>query len=411
MKKLLTLSLFLFTFINLSAQNYLWLVQGKATGSDIASSPQSYIQNEFNYYYLFIGGNAGDTIVAPVNATISNICFVQTESLTRANYGGIGSSRPFNELLKMARADKKAADPRSYSISMKLNMPDGTELNISGLEGDFSFKTGQKVKRGEPIGVMGYGYTKIGQPNIQVTRTKAGLLDPMTPFGIETTYIAPIIEDPILRVSKDQAKEDYTIFFEALQELYTGLSSLIPKEEQAAFLNAQLAGIDAKTTEDDSISVNHFIGRLSADTKIHDSHLAIMRPKGVFKPSLNYLPRIILGFINDTLRVTTATSEFQHLIGQQVLANNDIDADSAKTIMYNVDCGYDADVQSLNQFHGATLTYGLLFPAFVTTLNSLFSSLVNRGISKVCPLPPNSMLSLLNISSYSPASRTFTSKS
>ena len=364
MKKLLTISLLLFTFMGASAQDYLWPVQGKAAGTDIASSPQSYIQNEFNYTYLFIGGNAGDTIVAPADATIYNFGFVQSESLVISNYGGFGSNRTFNELLKMARAQKKELDPRSYSITMNLSMPDGTELNISGLEGDFSFKTGQKVKRGEPIGVMGYGYTKIGQPNIQVARTKAKVpIDPMAPFGIETTYIAPVIEDPILRVSKDQAKEDYTIFFEALQELYPGLSSLIPDEEQAAFLNAQLAAIDAKVTEDDSISVLYLAGRLDADTKIHDNHLAIMRPKRVFRPSLYHLPRVMLGFINDTLRVTTATSEFQYLIGQQVLANNDIDADSAKAIMYNVSCDYDADVQSLKQFDAATLTYGLLFPA------------------------------------------------
>ena len=364
MKNLLTLFLLMFTFMGASAQDYLWPVQGKAAGTDIVCAPQGYIKDELNEFALFIGGNAGDTIVAPVDATIANISVIKMMSLIyHYSYGDNDKEgAPYAEMIRLVQAESREANPRAYSISITLEMPDGTMVYIGGIEGDFSFKTGQKVKRGEPIGVMGYSYNQIGQPNIRFSREKdRKVIDPMAPFSIKSTFIAPTEKKPVLRVSKAQAKEDFTIYFDALKELYPGLQSLIPEAEQAEYLNARLAEIDAEKTEDDSISIDRMLSLLYSKGEIHDSHYTVKRPAGLPKTQRPYLPQIALGFINDTLHCTNAPSDYQYLIGQQILACNGIDADSARTRMYLSLLPYDADVQSTKRFFAATINYGLLF--------------------------------------------------
>lgn len=368
MKKNALLSiLFSFLFVlSANAQEYLWPVQGEKAGTNIIKTPQGYIDGEHNFDDLFIGGCLGDTIVSPINGTLTNTGISYASSLTYHNSFNIYSSENWNEAIdriKSSPKDIKGVNPNFLCGSLTIRSADGRKVHISGLKGDFRFKTGEKISQGAPLGTMANSYYKLYEPsiNISVYSKENKPMDPMTPFGLETTFIKPGEAKPIKRLSRTDAKEDYTIYFRALQELYPTFSYLIPEEEQEDYLTKKLQIIDEKA-KGDSIEYNDYRVILGQDDcRIHDSHLARMSPSWVVDGAPDYQPGIFMGIIGDTMYCTTATKKYEHLIGQPFLEFNGYNVDAARQKMNETHAGYDAYVEDYKKYGAATTRCGRLF--------------------------------------------------
>ena len=356
------LSLFVFSA---NAQDYLWPVQGQKAGTDIIKTPQGYIDGEHNFAKLFIGGNSGDTIVSPVNGTVSDIAIIYNSSLKNNNTFNINSIENWDEAIERVKANQKDAGnikPKFICGSITIRTTEGTKVHISGLNGDFRFKTGEKITEGIPIGIMGYSYHKITEPSITVSVSSKDSkpIDPMTPFGLKTTFIKPGEAKPIKRLSKTDAKEDYTIYFRALQELYPTFNYLIPEEEQEDYLTKKLRMIDEKA-KGDSIDYSDYRSILSQDnSRIHDSHLTRITPSWDNEMP-DHQPGIFMGIVGDTMYCTTATKDYEYLIGQPFLEFNGYNADSARQKMYETINEYDANVEDYKKYGAATIRFGILF--------------------------------------------------
>ena len=162
--------------------------------------------------------------------------------------------------------------------------------------------TGEKITQGIPLGTMDYSYYKIPEPSISVSLSskESKPIDPMKPFGLKTTFIKPGEAKPIKRLSKTDAKEDYTIYFRALQELYPTFNYLIPEEEQEDYLTKKLQMIDEKA-KGDSIDYSDYRSILSQDnSRIHDSHLTRITPSWDNEMP-DHQPGIFMGIVGDTM--------------------------------------------------------------------------------------------------------------
>ncbi len=96
MKRLFTLFIALIS-LSVSAQDYLWVVEGKTAGEDMVSVPQSYIGDELNFGGLFITAPRGTRILSPVDGTINSVSMGYNRSLSYSVTYGFDSSMTFDE--------------------------------------------------------------------------------------------------------------------------------------------------------------------------------------------------------------------------------------------------------------------------------------------------------------------------
>lgn len=362
MKK--SLSLFAFLLIAIAAfaqeptKTYLWPIKGEKAGSNIISAPQCYIGDELNFNNLFIGAPEGTTVVSPVDGTITFISVDYMPTLhTSTSFTCDGS---FNQVINEVIKDlDKSRDPKYLSGSLGIRSNDGNVVWISGLGGDELFKTGQKIKQGTPLGTVSYCYSKIQKPSINLGISRnTRPADPMTPFGIKSSFIPPGEIKPVTSLTKEQAKEDFLIYIDALKEEYPGLYNVVTKEELEQYVTKTVAQIDRNNG---NLDFDQFWSIMrGAVAKIHDSHISLYPP--MWNNTQNrsiYKPKIMSGWINDTLICTNAIKEYEHLIGRQIVSVNGIAADSMKkivTITSNIS-SYDAKVEQYVDYYLATVGF------------------------------------------------------
>lgn len=203
------LLLFLFLTVGVVAQNQntkvkyqqaLWPVKGKRVGSGIISKPGETINGELNYGELFIMGNEGDTVVVPVNGIIGYFGYRFRERLTLSNMMGFDKKMLENKTEAGVRKELaegilkhnrllKGNITRYVSLTVSIITREGDVYYIGGLNYVKSFKTGEKVAKGDVVGTMGYAFNSFGMPHIDVSRSVANKsADPMSVFGLKTTF-------------------------------------------------------------------------------------------------------------------------------------------------------------------------------------------------------------------------------
>ena len=107
----------------------------------------------------------------------------------------------------------------SYMIQIKSK--DGKHVVISGLNPDRAFKSGEEVERGEILGKIHYCYKKIAQPCIRIGINKyEKVTDPMTPFGLKSTYIEPVDTPRKQTLTHVEAEADYRQLASSIKEIY-----------------------------------------------------------------------------------------------------------------------------------------------------------------------------------------------
>ena len=179
-----------------SQDDFLWPIQGKKAGDDILYRPQEYIDSKQNVANLYIGAQPGTVVVAPADGTVTSFGVGYQPSI-----GQLVMDRPDAEdptfdamIAAFLKNEKNISVPPQYVCGVLfLRLTDGRRMSISGLRGDVAWKTGMAVKRGDIIGTVGYAYKAVKEPHIilSVTGTDSQAADPMTPFGLKSTFLPP----------------------------------------------------------------------------------------------------------------------------------------------------------------------------------------------------------------------------
>ena len=206
------------------AETFLWPIEGKNAGEGIISKPQEYIGQELNIDDLFIGAEEGAVVVAPENGTLDSYFIGYNTSLSTGTSMRMETGdHSFDSMLKEAR-NEKYSYPVQYKYvtgTIGLKTEDGKTIYISGLEGGIPLKTGMPIKKGDIIGTAGYAYKGFDQPHICLSITEKGTIsDPMSPFGLRTSFIGPKAVAIPDTLSSEEAIEDYRILMASIREAY-----------------------------------------------------------------------------------------------------------------------------------------------------------------------------------------------
>lgn len=341
-----------------------WPVKGKAAGEDIIYRPQEYIGGELNFSCLYIGTAFGDTIVAPADGTlISYGIQIKTSMTTMSTVGCRAESPTFDNFLEDARKPENSYPiPRKYVTGcVSIRLDDGSKIFISGLEGDREYKTGMKIKRGEYLGTAGYAYKEIEESHIElsVSTRKSTASDPMAPFGLKSTFIAPgklVIPETL---TQEKALEDFDILLGSIKELFPSVYDVVTPGQLAAFDSTMTTRIGSS----DKISYQDFYD-IAWETVafIHDSHLNMLTPDPRFESYTSfYAPHIMFGKFGDSLTVTYVQDGYEDKIGKRIVSVDGIPADSYIRSIEELITGYDTGNESIRDFYMAynwNLMYG-----------------------------------------------------
>ena len=339
--------------------NFLWPIPGKQAGDNILYRPQDYIgvadgvtQAELNFGDIIIGAPLGTPVLCPVDGKIDHallgyrnswscslICFAQQTG----NYEQ-------DSLLFLDWDNMTQEKIHNTYLSVGVKISDGRTVYIDGIRPTRLFKTGETIHRGDTLGTVGYLYKKIKQPCIAISISKNSKADdPMTPFGLKTTFIPPKANNKT-QLTHDEAQSDIDGMMAALEDAFPGLYDYTPKEEFDTYIKSNMAAIGETISRSDfEILVFKLLG------KIHDSHTSIISESKVTGGS--GLPcSVCLGWFNDTLQVWRAVPRYKEYLGEPVVSVNGIPADSLKNMLLEYAGFSDGYVKSYGDY---VLLYGV----------------------------------------------------
>lgn len=321
-----------------------WPVKGTMTGENIVSRPQDRIDKELNYDHLFIAAPEGMEVVAPVDGTIGSLGLSAQTSLQRVTaYSNDGGT--FDKSRKKLEQEKQLPVPLKYiNGDVMLRLADGRKVWIGGLRGDILLKTGQRIAKGQVLGTVAYAYRAIGQPHISISvsdKTGKGA-DPMTPFGLKTTFKKAVAETIPKTLTVQQANEDFDFLISAMKECYPSFDDLITPEQCEQFVSQSKEKLKAP------ISYNKFyqVVRSAFTTQfLHDSHAWPDTPNPTAS-GLFHVPHVLIGSIGGKVIVTQAQQGYEKYLGKEVAAVNGIAAKELTERARQIIPAYDGQIQS-----------------------------------------------------------------
>ena len=341
-------------------ETFLWPIPGKQAGEGILYRPQDYIgvadaqtQAELNFGDLIIGAPLGTPVLCPVDGKIhsallgyrnswscSLICFAQQTG----NYEQ-------DSLLFLEWDNMTQEKIHNTSLWVGVQMSDGRILYIDGIRPTRLFKTGEKIHRGDTLGTVGYLYKKIKQPCICISISKNSKADdPMTPFGLKTTFIPPKANNKT-QLPYEEAQVDIDSMMLALEDAFPGLYDYTPKEEFDTYIKNKLAAIGETISRSDfEVLIFKLLG------KIHDSHTAIISEPKVTGGANGLPSSVCLGWFNDTLQVWRTVPRYKDYLGKPVVLVNGMPADSLRNILLEYAAFSDGYVKSYGDY---VLLYGV----------------------------------------------------
>lgn len=345
MKRILTI-LAVFALSLPAYAQLLWPIKGADAGSNIISRPQHYVDGELNFNELFIAVDEGVEVISPSDGTIVSLGINYLHSLIRSTSYSVESTFDQAILEVKAKADLSKINPKYLNGQVGIRLSDGRKIYISGLRGNVRFKTGMKIKKGDLLGTAHYAYKAFEEPHIglSISTAKGTPDDPMTPFGLETTFVAPgeiVIPDVL---TPEEAQEDFNILMDAYVELFPSFYDIVTPEQFEEFKKTSLAKLQSDISYKDFWNV---IWSSTSTELAHDSHLSLLTPNP-WEPvdGDEYKGNLLLGAIGDSLFVTQALEGGRHLLGKQV---DSLDNESASDVIRRIEgmtTGYDAGVRS-----------------------------------------------------------------
>lgn len=342
MKKTLILQLWIVTALlsNVFAQQATWPIKNKKAGERILYRPQDFIGEEFNFSDLYITAPYGSDVVSPISGKVSHLFYCYSDKL-EFMYSFSTDNKPDDtrrsEIAKSIQEKyKKSIDPKFVSLSIAILSSDGSMYHISGLRPIKTLKTGMQINKGETIGTVGYVYKTIKESCIRVSRSVGGQSsDPMSPFGLRSTFIAPKIQkkDPKKQYTKEQLQEDFRIFRESLEEGHPGLYDYISKHKMDSLFDNAFA-----KTKDGMIAYEFYNLLNEIISNIHDSHTYLGSPTNPDNNMNLKIPSVTFGLFNDSLQITRVTDKINlQFVGKKIISIDGISADKLiKEIKFKV---------------------------------------------------------------------------
>jgi hypothetical protein len=349
-KKILLLILFIgcqFLFVNCFAQEYLWPIKREANSSegiislknkelDILYRPDGYIEGEYNYDHLFLTAPEGTTIVAPVDGIIyayfdGAYCGSIDDTMVKSSEECEQENKDILEYFNSGKTYKpKKIDVKYITQLIAIQTTDGRKVWISGFHSEKKFKTGEKIKKGDEIGTIGFSYKAIKQPSIQISISEKDntCSDPMTPFGLKSTFKKPEERKMPLELTEVEAKQDFEILVGALKEGHPGLYDYISEQEFEDHVTQTLNLIKSEISMADFERLV-----LSTVNKIRDSHTAVISQPNFKNKIAPFLPTVYFGWLNDSLVVNRIESSEKQYFGKRIIEVDGIQADSLKQML------------------------------------------------------------------------------
>ena len=329
----------------------LWPVKGAEPGEGIICKPQQYIGSEMNFDDLFITAEEGTEVVSPCDGTLFNYIIDQQTSLTSL-YTSRLPEMTFDEGISIVIRDGNLKVPSKYVCGgLGIRMNDGRRLYISGLTGNVRFKTGMKISKGDLLGKVGYAFKEFDEPHISLSIStsdgKTG--DPMTPFGLETTFVAPgkmVLPETL---TPEQAQQDFIVLMDAYQEIFPSLDEIVTQEQFDAFRNEGMKMLEKEISYLDFYKLAR---RTTSAELIHDSHVSLLTrdPRMGEDRRALYTPNLMLGIIKDTLFVTMASIRCKDMVGRKVAFLDGVPAAEVIERTEKMMTGYDGENESFRDY-------------------------------------------------------------
>ena len=302
-----------------------WPLAGRPAGEGILFKPQQYIGTELNFGDLVLGAPLGTEVRTPEDGTLISFGITALNSLTNSDYFGSGADNFDAMRAEVLRQGNLRVPPEYVNGSVSIRLSDGRKIHFEGLRGSVPMKTGMTLRKGDLLGTVAYAYKAIAEPHILlgVSSPKGTVADPMSPFGLPTTFKAPeeiVLPDSLTAV---QAGEDLDILLEAYRQLYPTLEAVVKPEQLAAFESG------AKGAFARGISYSDFFNLVLRSTAlVHDSHLAVLSVNDKVGPMSQYVPHIFPGVVDSVLRVRATETGCERYFGKQILTIDGVPADS-----------------------------------------------------------------------------------
>lgn len=340
---LFSILLVIISLATVRAEAWQWPIENKTAGENTLITPQQFIGNEHNFSNLFIGGNEGERVVAPTNGTVINFGFSYLTTLKDMTSFGIDDSRSIEEQYAELIAQSSENTVCQYITgNISLLLDDGRRLYLSGFMPARYFKSGERIANGAHLGSLHYSYHRIKSPSLKlsVTTKRGSADDPMTPFGLKTTFVAPESAKQKDFLTSAEATEDLQVILNVLREAYPSLHEVVSDAELAAFeskaLDAFRNGIESRWF------YFTWLGRLQA--LVHDSHLYLYPPQN--GKSSGRMPQIVYGWFDDHYVVTMTDRRLSEYVGRTIKSVDGIDADSLRRLTIERQGRYDLNVES-----------------------------------------------------------------
>lgn len=369
-----------------TGQDWRWPMVGREVGSNILYAPQSFIDRELNFGSMIVGGDEGDVVVAPFDGKVGAIFLSYIESLTSSSSSDIDFSMDFDASRRdFVKGTRKTA--RFVSHEVFLNAADGRTLTINGLKLKRKFQSGERIAAGDTLGTLEYCYWKVPQPSVMISVSYRGKpSDPMSVFGLPTTFKAPEPVKPVKFLTPAQVKEDFTRLTDAIIDCYPSLDELMTREALIAYRDSVTASVTGNV---DMLDFMKMMSRTSAF--IHDSHISFWPSWGVGRRTHWNL---YLGRVGDSIRVVSAVDGFTGYLNRGVRSIDGISPDSVLRHTARFVSDYDALSEGyirMRQFWGLTGLVADNFPGktdgFTVTLDNGETVKINRreGGAKLIP--------------------------
>ena len=365
MKMIIYISALLFTLFAIKASandsTYVWPVKGMPPGSNILYQPNDYLGDEQVYSDLIIATGIWDSIISPVDGIISDFNFTYKQSLI-----SVVAYSPAHFFDKSKDSSLKnfgetnLTDSKFLTATISLLTKDGRKIFLTGFTPSRWFKTGEKLKKGDFLGVASYAYHKIPEQCLFINVSRNAVSDdPMSPFGLKSSFVKANIGNNKVNISEIEMLEDLSVLEAALREGHSGLFDYISEPEfQMAFDDLRLRTKMIRSKQD-------FEKQLADILRIiGDSHLSISSNTQYPKQPVNSWAAVSFGFLNDSLVITRTVAEYTQYLGRRINKVNGFDADTIKKVISRTIGGHDGFVESYPDFVRLTLTSIRFFHEF-----------------------------------------------
>lgn len=327
---------------------FIWPIKGEKAGNNILLRPQDLLGSEANYGTLVIGAEEGQEVIAPTDCEIIRFDLVYYPGLFEIASYQYDGENTFDGKRRKMEADPKVSNPKKFiNGHLWLKLADGNKISIDGLRGNIPFRTGQRIKAGTVIGTVGYVFTKIGQPHISISMSsKAGHnIDPMTPFGLQTTFKKAEPFTPPAKLTRKQANEDFDVFIQTIRECYPSLRDIISPEREAEFIREGKARLDSNEVH--FTTLYDLIGDAFRADFLHDSHAWLQSSNPFFKVSADSkYPSLMLCTLGDRMFVRLAQPGYEQYVGKEIATINGVTAKEHAAYVRSRTNLFDAQVES-----------------------------------------------------------------